>query len=220
MRILGLAALLATAAWALPTGADAGQELRIEFSNPALSPASWTLVLHPDGRGHFHSDAGELTAAKLHAIEPGTVDRDVQLSEPFAGKAFETVHRLHDLSHINCESHLKVAFQGWKKLTYTGPDGAGSCEFNYSKDRDLQALGESFVAVASTIVEGARLELLLHHDPLGLDQEMQFLQEASQDGRIQQVEAIRGILEQVEADTSVMERVRKRARLLLAASSK
>jgi hypothetical protein len=147
------------------------------------------------------------------------VDRDVRLSEPFVGRVFETVHK-HNLLNVNCESHYKVAFQGWKKLAYSGPDGSGGCEFNYSKDHDIQGLGESFVAVASTIIEGARLELLRQHDPLGLDKEMEFLIEAANDGRLQQLCTIRGILERLEDDPDVMERVRRRAGTLLALSAK
>jgi len=108
---------------------------------------------------------------------------------------------------------MKVAFQGWKKISYSGPDGRGTCEFNYSKDREIQSLGDSFVAVASTIIEEARLELLLQHDPLGLDHEMGYLTEASRDGRLQQMCAIRGILQKLEEDPTVMDRVRREARV-------
>jgi hypothetical protein len=109
-----------------------------------------------------------------------------------------------------------VAFQGWKKLSYSGPEGQGGCEFNYSKDKDIQSLGDALVAVAGTILEGARLEMLRQHDPLGLDQETEYLVEAVGDGRAQQLCAIRGILERLAGDEGVMERVRKRARELLA----
>jgi hypothetical protein len=215
------ALLLAVAAIVvvLPTYAAPGSELRVDFANPALIPSVWTLVIHPDGSAHFHSDRGTTVAAPLQMIEPVTVDRDVQLSEEFADRVFETVHR-HKFFNEGCESHLKVAFQGWKKLTYTGPDGNGSCQFNYAKDHDIQTLGESIVAVASTILEGARLELLRQHDPLGLDKEMGYLLEASEDGRLQQICAIRGILQRLEDDPDVMERVRRQARTLLAQSSK
>jgi hypothetical protein len=76
-------------------------------------------------------------------------------------------------------------------------------------------LGDSLVAVASTILEGARLEMLLQHDRLGLDKEMEYIIEAQGDGRLQQIFAIRGILTRLADDPGVMERVRKRARLLL-----
>jgi hypothetical protein len=192
--------------------------VRVDFSNPGLSPSKWTMVIHPDGRAHFHADPGELTAEKLRTIEPGTVDRDVTLSKAFADHVFDTIHR-HRLLHEGCESHLKVAFQGWKKITYSGPDGEGSCEFNFSKSKDIQALGDSLVAAAATIIEGVRLELLLQHDPLGLDQEMEYLKEGSADGRLQQMCAIQGILTRLEDDPDVMERVRKRARMLLTESA-
>jgi hypothetical protein len=217
MKLLGILLILAVAS--VEGRADAGSVLRVDFSNPALVPAKWTLEMHPDGTGHFHSEPGANAAAKVRGIEPGAVDRDIQLSPEFAARTFEEA-RHHRLFNEECESHLKVAFQGWKKLTYTGPEGTGSCEFNYSKSKDIQALGESFVAVASTVVEGARLELLLQHDPLGLDQEMEFLKEASDDGRLQQMCAIQPILTKLVEDPDVMERVRRRARQLLAETAK
>jgi hypothetical protein len=216
MRVLVLA--LAAAMLARPAHSDPGAVLQVDFSNPSLVPAKWTLVLHPDGSGHFHADRGDVKPSEIHSIEPATIDRDVRLSEGFVDHVFDTIRKqkLKD----DCESHLKVAFQGWKKITYSGPEGERTCEFNYSKNREIQSLGDSFIAVASTIVEGARLELLLHHDPLGLDHEMEYLVEASSDGRLQQICAIRGILQKVQEDPAVMERVRKRAGILLAQSSK
>jgi len=47
---------------------------------------------------------------------------------------------------------------------------------------------------------------------------MDYLMEASEDGRVQQVCTIRGILQRLADDPEVMERVRKRARVLLARS--
>lgn len=221
---------LAAAIFALPmhaesggsaeTGkADGGAILQVDFANPQLVPAKWTLVLHPDGSGHFHSERGDVKPADNHTIEPGTVDRDVRLSDDFTARVFDEIGR-QKLDN-GCESHLKVAFQGTKKFTYTTPSGRPqSCEFNYSKNRDIQSLSDSFIAVASTILAGARLELLLQHDPLGLDEEMGYLVDGAKDGRMQQICAIRGILQKLQDDPSVMERVRKRAGILLAESSK
>ena len=146
------------------------------------------------------------------------MDRDIHLSAQFAGRVFEVAQR-HGWFNAACESHLKVAFQGWKTLTYTGPKGQGSCTFNYSKDKELQDLGDSLEAVSTTILEGARLELLLQHDRLGLDQEMGFLSDAAGDGRAQELCAIREILERLVQDDGVLERVRKQARSLLAQGS-
>jgi hypothetical protein len=210
---------LALAALGLPLRGEVGSAaeplFQVDYSNPGLIPASWTLTLHPDGSGHFRSERGDGAGAGSRRIETPDVDREIQVSAEFAARVFQTAQR-KKLSRSQCESRLKVAFQGWKKLRLTGPGGEWSCEFNYSQDKEIQALGESLMAVAETIVEGARLELLLRHDRLGLDSEMEYLVEAEAAGRVQQMEAIREILERLADDPGVMERVRKRARVLLA----
>ena len=211
-RVLMALALLAAA---LPTLANPGPVVELDFSNPGLTPAHWVLTLSPDGSGHFRSERGNAPVDPSQGFEAANVDRDIKVSAQFAERVFEEVHQ-HTNLNSECESHLKVAFQGWKKLTYSGPDGAGSCTFNYSKDKQIQLLGESLVAVAGAIVEGARLEILLQHDRLGLDKEMEYLMEAAGDGRVQQICTIRGILERLVDDPDVMERVRKHAKLLLA----
>ena len=150
-------------------------------------------------------------------VLPARVDRDVTLSSDFANHVFQTVHN-KGIHSGKCESHLKVAFQGTKKISYSGPDGQGGCEFNYSNQKEIQDFGGSLVAVGSTLIEGARLELLYQHDPLGLDKAIQYVVEATGDGRLQQIYAIRGILERLEDDPKVLDRVRKQARMLLAHS--
>jgi len=191
---------------------------QLDFSNPGLLPSQWTLTLRPDGTGHFRSPAGKPQGDATEEIAPSVVDRDIQVSAAYAQRVFTAAER-HRWFNEACESHLKVAFQGWKTLTYSGPQGKGSCTFNYSKDKEIQDLGDSLEAVAETILEGARLELLLQHDRLGLDAEMEFLVEAVSDGRAQQVGVIREILGRLAQDDTVLERVRKRARTLLALGS-
>lgn len=205
------ALMLATAIHAAPVPDPVVQ---VDFSNPELTPAQWTLVLHPDGSGHFRSPMASTPKAAMKEIEAPSIDRDIQVSKEFAAHVFDAA-RSHKWFGDPCESHLKVAFEGWKTFAYVGPQGQGSCTFNYSRDREIEALAESMVAVSQTILEGARIEVLLQHDRLGLDQEMDFLAQAVQDGRAQQVCAIRDILQRLVQDDAVLDRVRKRARSLL-----
>jgi hypothetical protein len=199
---------------ALPSARAAGPTVQVDYANPGLSPSQWTLTLQPDGTGHFRSQVGKPPTGGEHEIGTPAVDQDIQVSADFARRVFDGAQR-HNWFNQACDSHLKVAFQGWKTLTYTGPQGHGSCTYNYSKDKDIQALGESIEGVAETILEGARLEVLLQHDRLGLDAEMEFLTDAAEDGRAQEIGAIRAILERLAQDDEVLDRVRKRARALL-----
>jgi hypothetical protein len=202
-------------AMGLPAFGDAGPVVELDYTNPGLTPAHWVLTLSADGSGHFRSERGNAPRDASQGFEAANVDRDIQVTTEFAKHIFDVVQQ-HDFFAADCESHMKVAFQGWKKLTYKRADGSNSCTFSFAKDKRTQALGESLVAVATAILEGARLETLLQHDRLGLDREMEFLTEAAGDGRAQQICAIREILERLAGDPAVMERVRKRARLLLA----
>jgi hypothetical protein len=213
MRAVLLAAALAVCAW--PGMAEPGPTIRIKFSNPGLAPSDWSLEFHPDGSGHFKSQRGSTAQTDARFIEAPDIDRDIQLTPKFAERAFQ-IARKNKMFNVECESHYKVAFQGSKTLSYDGPGGQGTCQFNYSRAQDIQQLGDSLVAVATTVIEGARLEMLLQHDPLGLDQEIQNVQDAAGDGRAQQICSIREILEKLSEDPAVMERVRKRAKALLA----
>jgi hypothetical protein len=214
MKGLACAAVIALATAVGVARAGQSPVIQVEFTDDQLDPSHWTLTFNPDGNGHFSSEAGKPPDGTPPQVDAPNVDRDIQLSADFASHVFEMAHR-KKLFNMQCDGRLKVAFQGWKKFSYTGEDGTGSCTFNYSKDKEMQELGESVQAVAETIIEGARLEKLLQHDRLGLDREMEYLVDAADTGRAQQICTIRQILVKLADDDEVLERVRKRARILL-----
>ena len=189
--------------------------VRLDFTNQQANPWRWTLTLHPDGSGHFTSQRNTAPISPRQELEAPDINRDIQVTPQFAQRVFLTARREHWFNE-QCASHLKVAFQGWKRLSYKGPEGAGSCTFNYSKIKEVEALSDSLIAVEETILEGARLEMFLEHDPLGLNKEMQFLTQAAQNGEAQQICTIRDILERLAQDDHVMDLVRKQAQKLLA----
>jgi hypothetical protein len=187
----------------------------VEYTHPAQSPTHWTLILHPDGSAHFSSEKGNAPVQDVERANLPNLNLDLQLSVHFTDHVFQVARR-HHLFQEKCESGLKVAFTGWKKLSYRGAEGEGSCTFNYGKDKEIEELGGSLTAAALTILSGARLELLLQHDRLGLDAELESLAEAAADGNATQFCAIRKILDELVDDPRVMERAKKRARALLA----
>ena len=195
--------------------ASADPVITVDYSNPGLAPSAWTLTVHPDGTAHFTSEMAPPPRESKGELGIPKIDRDIQVSPRFAAGIFATAEH-HSWFNQQCESHQKVAFQGNKKVSYRGPHGSGSCTFNYSKDKEIESLGDSLVAVASTVMEGVKLELLLQHDPLGLDREIEALASAAHEGRAQQLNAITDILQHLAQDDHVMDKVRKQATLLLA----
>jgi hypothetical protein len=189
-------------------------EIQIDFTNAQLVPSHWTLKFTPDGNGQFDAEGGHPAKDDSNTIWAGDVHRPVQLSAGFAEQVFATA-RMRRFFAIPCESHMKVAFQGLKRLSYSGPEGSGACEYNYSKDKEIEALGNSLMGVEYTIMSGARMEKLLQHDRLGLDQELDNLVTAAHEGNAVEFGAIRETLTRIASDEQVMERVRRKARLLL-----
>jgi hypothetical protein len=216
VRFVRVAVAMALAAMA---GAPAwGQEaatFQIEFNNAKQYPAHWVLTINPDGSGQFDSDGGQPPADAAMQIVVGEVHRAIQMSPQFAAQVFATAKRRRWFA-MECDSHMKVAFQGTKTLSYKGPDGSGSCAYNYSKDKEIQALGDELIAVQTTVLFGAKLDKLLVHDRLGVDQEMESLMTAVQEGNAIEMGTIRETLNKIADDEQVLERARRKARKLLA----
>jgi hypothetical protein len=223
LRALGAFFVILNFTGAMPVLADPGISssavFQIDYLHPAMIPSHWILTIHSDGSGHFRSERSKQAIEKSSASQTSNVDRDINLHTAFVQQVFATV-RKRNLLNYECDSSSKVAFQGWKELSYSGPDGKGSCKFNYSSDRDIQSLGDSLQGVAETILEGARLGMLLQYDRLGLDKELENYQEAVNSKRARELYLIRDILERLANDTSLMQRVRKRATALLAATER
>ncbi len=193
----------------------AGQAtVTVEYTNQNIQPSHWVLVVHPDGSGQFDSDASDAEGAGGATIHLGAVHRDLQLSQGFADRVF-TVARERKLFNFKCDSGMKVAFQGIKRFSYSGPEGTGNCAYNYSKDSTIENLGDSVIAVATTIEAGERLKRLQQHDRLGLDHEMEELVVTAHQGQAIELSVIRDVLERIVADDQLLERVRRKARLLL-----
>ncbi len=79
----------------------------------------------------------------------------------------------------------------------------------------MQAASGSLIAVANTLEEGRKLELLLAHDKLGLDAEMETLITEQADGRAQDFQNIAPILQAIAGNEEVLHRTRAWAQQLL-----
>ena len=141
--------------------------------------------------------------------------REIRLSAGTTKRVFDAAHA-DRFFNVACSSKAKnIADTGRKMLSYAGPDGAGSCVYNYSENKGVAGLTELFLAIAYTLEEGRRLEFRHKYDRLGLDQEMAMLEAQTESGRAAELGTIAPLLESLAGDGDLLERVRQRAEKLL-----
>jgi hypothetical protein len=191
-----------------PTGPASRAHIRFTVENPQLEPAIYSLEIFEDGTGSYTVSA----PGQSVSVSAG---REVRVHDPLLSRVFKTA-RGHHFFAMNCESpQSNIALTGKKTLAYAGPDGEGSCTFNYSKEPAINQATAELMNVAYTLSEGTRLEAEHVHDRLSLDGELEALQDAAREHRALGLENIAPELQSIAEDDAVMERARTRARALL-----
>ncbi len=193
----------------------AAAQIRFTYENPKLQPQKYVLTFDENGNGHFVSEVGPAAPEGSPMASASPQDRPIHISKTLREEMFAAA-RKNKLFAIACDGHEKnIAFQGTKTLAYEGPEGKGSCQYNWSKKAEINKLGEQFQAVAATLDEGSKLERQYEHGRLSLDMELEFLTQMAQQGRATEIENIAPILEKLAKDEAILQRVQRRARALL-----
>jgi hypothetical protein len=191
-------------------------QIRFIYENPKLEPAKYVVTVGEDGSGHFRSESGVPVSNDPGNMPAAPQDRPIHISKALREGMFATA-RKNKLFAIACDDGGKnIAFQGTKTLQYEGPEGQGSCTFNWSKNAQIDRLTDQFESIAATLEEGHKLERQYEHGRLSLDTELEILQQMEHDGRAIEMENIAPILEKLAGDEAVLQRVQRRARALLA----
>jgi hypothetical protein len=192
-------------------------EVSFQFDRPGVPVPRFTLRVHEDGTGSYQADQGEIaaTANSMRGQAAQHIDRPIKLTSGTVAKIFKAA-KAADYFKIECASKLKnIADTGKKTLAYTGAGGSGSCTYNYSENKSVETLTDTFLAIAYTIDEGRRLEFLHRYDRLGLDAEMISFSQELEAGRALEVGTISSALAAIVDDMAVIQRVRLRAQKML-----
>jgi len=206
---------LSQAAQPAAAPASASAEIRFSFEHAQLDPAQYTLIIHEDGSGHYQSTPGPVSLSGSDGFASTPQQREMVVPDPLLASLFRTA-RSHHFFATECEApDSHVAFTGKKTVAYAGPDGHGECTFNWSRDQQLNQLVDDLMAVAYTLYEGNRLAIMHTHSRLGLDAELENLQDAAKNHRALEIENIAAELQSIASDPAVMNRARNRARALL-----
>lgn len=216
--VLAITSGLAFAAQATEaTAAAKPAEVSFQFERAGLPVPRFTLRVEEDGTGSYQADEVESPADKgtVQYASPKHIDRTLTLTQPTVSKIFKSAREL-DRFDMACEAMAKnIANTGKKTLRYAGSDGAGSCTYNYSTNKEVAGLTDIFLSIAFTLDEGRRLEFLHRYDRLGLDEEMTDLVQAAKAGHALELQTIAPVLTSIAGDGAVMQRVRSQATKLL-----
>jgi hypothetical protein len=218
-------AVLTVAGWGQTSTSGAAPqatqpEVSFQFERPGLTVPKFTLVVREDGtgtyKGEFAPVSGGANGGMLQPALPGQpIDRTIRVSPGTTESIFKTARSL-DYFNIECASKAKnIADTGKKTLSYTGPDGHGSCLYNYSENKAVAQLTDMFQAIAFTMDEGRKLDFMHRYDRLGLYSEIDSLNHEVQEKRALELGNIRQSLTAIVNDEALIQRVRERAVKLL-----
>jgi hypothetical protein len=185
------------------------------FDRKGVPVPTYRFIVNQDATGSYQGQEIPRSSGPAE-LPPQSFRSPFSLSPATTARIFSLAWQLKQFG-IPCASKAKnVADTGTKILAYTGPDGSGSCTYNYTENKDVQALTEIFEGIAETMDEGRELDRLHRYDRLGLDAAMTFLVQEVSAGHALEVGTIAASLRSITADPDVMERVRTRAGALLA----
>jgi hypothetical protein len=194
-----------------------------QFDRPGLPVPHFTMEIDAAGHGRYQADEVQSLPAKFaqyagtatQKTETKHIDRTLEVSPATVDLIFKTAHTLN-MFNVVCASKMKnIADTGKKTLTYTGPDGTGSCTYNYSENKNVDVMTTTFYNIAFTLDEGRKLDFDHRYDRLGLDEEMTFLVKAVDDKRALEINAISEALNSIINDTAILQRVRTQAARLM-----
>jgi hypothetical protein len=190
------------------------------FERQGLPVPSYLLAIAQDGNGQYAgTEVAEIAPSNANASpapEPQPFGRAFAITPATAGHIVDLARNLHNFNDTCASTAKNIADTGKKRLTYSGPDGHGSCTYNYTENKSAQALTELFEGIATTMDMGRRLDLLHRFDRLGLDDATAILTDEVSHGRALEIVTIAPSLRAIADDAEVMQRVRARAKALLA----
>jgi hypothetical protein len=199
------------------------QAVVFECVPPGSSPR-YSLTVDSTGHSKYVVQDSEKDS------DEGPYSLEFRVSEGTRGRIFELAKKANYFDGDFEYKKSQVANLGAKTLTYvdpaTGNSGApgetgqhNRATYNWSENPTIQQLTEVFQRLSTTLDFGRRLAFKRRFDKLGLDAELKQMEEAQQQGRLVEVQAIAPVLKGIVSDTSIMHVARQRAENLLTNSA-
>jgi hypothetical protein len=214
--LAALAAMLGTAGASAhqepPAIAGAQPTITFTFDFPQSRPEHAVVTVDASGRARYQS-SGPLFADSSDA-DPFTAD--FTMSAATRDRIFALAAQL-DYFHgdFDYKKH-RIAFTGKKTLEYAAAGTTSSTSYNWSEDPAVRELTAIFQDIMNTQESARRLLFLRRYDRLGLDAQLQSMEEMAKSDTLGELQSIAPLLRQIADDPGVMHVARERAARLWA----
>jgi hypothetical protein len=186
------------------------------FDWPSVQPHHYSISVDSTGSAAYQSRIAQGTASQSIEGDPYMVKFEV--SAPVRSRIFQLAR---DANYFNGNFEYKkhkIAFSGNKTLAYSDFNQQHETSYNWSENPAIQQLTTIFEGISNTQEAGRRLEQLRRYDKLGLDAELENMEQMEHKHSLLELRSIAPILQEIAADPSVMNVARERAQRLLQAA--
>ena len=184
-----------------------------------LTPQEFTVRTQADGPSSY------LSRNPLKQVQPGEEKEpdytlDFTMSAKDAARIFKWAQQAN---YFNGDFDYKahpIANTGKKTLTYADQTRHFQTLYNHSDNKAIQQLTALFQGISSTIEFGRKLQFKYKYDKLGLEDELKSMEDAAAGHNLAEIQIIAPTLQSIANDNSVLNIARRRAKHLLAMSTK
>jgi hypothetical protein len=225
--------VLAFLFWTTTSILIAQQDATISFKQvwKEAQPAEFSITVHQNGQVEYTSMDKDLTPPQeRNAPVESNAEQSTQAQDAASQDAFHKQfqasdglwQKLTDLAkqvnyfdgQFDFTKHA-IAQTGQKTLRYSDSGRHTSTTYNYSENPSIQELTAVFQGISSTLEGGRKLDFDRRFDKLSLDQDLKGLEEMSNEGRLQEVQAIAPTLQRLATDRTVLHIAQQRAQRIL-----
>ncbi|MGH9492035.1 MAG: hypothetical protein ACRD2K_00915 [Terriglobales bacterium] len=196
-----------------PDSAPALPSVTFTQAFPRATPAYLSLRIDSAGHAAYESRREEGAPGQPELGEPYRVE--FEISEATARRIFALAKSLHYFRGDWDFKKHRIADTGRKTLIYSGSSGSHQTTYNWSENAAIQELTDTFQGISNTQEAAFELNRLRRYDRLGLNQQLQRMEEMAKDGWLRELQVIAPLLETLANDREIMHIARQRAQRLL-----
>lgn len=221
-QCLGLLAMLLVAGSGLslaqdsnpaPDAAPALPSVTFTQAFPRGTPAYLSLRIDSAGHAAYESrrEEGELGQPVLS--EP--YQAEFQVSDATARRIFSLAESLNYFQGDWDFKKHRIADTGRKTLLYSDSTRTHQTTYNWSENRAVQELTDLLQGIANTQEAAYELTRLRRYDRLGLNHQLERMEDMAKNGWLRELQVIAPLLEKLANDREIMHIARQRAQRLL-----